>query len=145
MTCLSGPQMSSHLSRFVFDMTPPEIESFVEKIVATNLPRASSALGGRWCVGLSHRCKSVLLSPSEVATDGYVGQTHVATVPRRWQNTPRTAGHANPHKKQNGKLPNHFAHRRRKKQHAHSSTAQIYVSKLESLLRFHARLRIAME
>ena len=31
----------SYLSRFIFDMTPPKIESFVEKIVATNPPRAS--------------------------------------------------------------------------------------------------------
>ena len=46
MTCLSGPQISSHLSRFVFDMNPPKIESFVEKIVATNSPRATNILDG---------------------------------------------------------------------------------------------------
>ena len=31
MTYLSGSHISSHLSRFIFDMTPPKIESFVEK------------------------------------------------------------------------------------------------------------------
>ena len=41
MTCLSGPQISSHLSRFISDNPPPKIESFVAKIVATNIPRAS--------------------------------------------------------------------------------------------------------
>ena len=43
MTCLSGSQISSHLSRFIFDMAPPKIEPFVEKIVATNIPRARPA------------------------------------------------------------------------------------------------------
>jgi hypothetical protein len=32
---------ASHLSRFIFDMTPPKIEPFIEKIIATNIPRAN--------------------------------------------------------------------------------------------------------
>ena len=41
MTCLSGSQISSHLSRFISDKSPPKIESFVERIVATKSPKAS--------------------------------------------------------------------------------------------------------
>ena len=40
MTCLSGAQISSHLSRFISDKSPPKIESFVERIVATKRPWA---------------------------------------------------------------------------------------------------------
>ena len=41
MTCLSGAQISSHLSRFISDKSPPKIESFVERIVATKRPWAT--------------------------------------------------------------------------------------------------------
>ena len=41
MTYLSGSHILSYLSRFIFDMTPPKIELFVAKNVATNSPRAS--------------------------------------------------------------------------------------------------------
>ena len=45
MTYLSGSQILSHLSRFISDKSPPKIESFVAKIVATNIPRAMQAAG----------------------------------------------------------------------------------------------------
>ena len=70
MTCLSGPQISSHLSRFVFDMTPPEIESFVAKIVATNVPRASHLGQGQVSVG---RVLASLGSRSAGVRDVWVG------------------------------------------------------------------------
>ena len=44
MTCLSGSQISSHLSRFISDKSPPKIESFVARNVATNIPRANGRL-----------------------------------------------------------------------------------------------------
>eukprot|EP00966_Prymnesium_polylepis_P223483 5170904-Prymnesium_polylepis.1 len=35
-------QMSRRLSRFIFDMAPPENQALIEKIIATNSARASS-------------------------------------------------------------------------------------------------------
>eukprot|EP00966_Prymnesium_polylepis_P244626 5658333-Prymnesium_polylepis.1 len=34
-------QMSRHLSRFIFDIAPPENQAFIEKIIATNSARAT--------------------------------------------------------------------------------------------------------
>ena len=41
MSCLVVSRPGSHLSRFVFDMAPPKIESFISRIVATKSPRAT--------------------------------------------------------------------------------------------------------
>lgn len=44
MSCHVMSPQASHLSRFIFDMTPPKIEPFIEKIVATNGPRAKQLI-----------------------------------------------------------------------------------------------------
>ena len=36
------PQNFRHLSRFIFDMAPPENQAFIEKIIATNSDRANA-------------------------------------------------------------------------------------------------------
>ena len=49
------PGAGDAVSQFIFDMTRPKNESFVAKIIATNLPRATAS--GLWWYGNPHTTK----------------------------------------------------------------------------------------